>query len=111
MAYLASKVQLYLEANSKTFESEMNNFVLQNNSDGAGDFIASWNVSGLAEPTEEQLATYDSDGDVLESNKRVISTRVNLYGSLAKQLEYIVENGVDAFITRQNQIKSDNPKG
>jgi len=26
-------------------------------------------------------------------------------------LEYIVENGVDAFIAKQQQIKTDNPKG
>tara|TARA_Y100000310_G_scaffold308727_1_gene352149 strand:- start:307 stop:426 length:120 start_codon:yes stop_codon:yes gene_type:complete len=38
-------------------------------------------------------------------------TRARDLADLAEQLEYIVENGVDAFVTKQNQIKSDNPKG
>ena len=33
------------------------------------------------------------------------------YGTVEKQLEYIVENGLDAFITKQNEIKSKYPKG
>ena len=32
------------------------------------------------------------------------------YGSMAEQLEYIVENGLDAFISKQNGIKSKYPK-
>ena len=32
------------------------------------------------------------------------------YGSTEEQLEYIVENGLDAFITKQNGIKSKYPK-
>ena len=32
------------------------------------------------------------------------------YGTVEKQLEYIVENGLDAFITKQNEIKSKYPK-
>ena len=36
------------------------------------DYIKSWNVSGLAEPTAEQLATYDNSGDTFETiSKRV----------------------------------------
>ena len=54
MAQLNTKVKLYLEANSKVYSSELNNFLLQN--DGNGDYIKSWNVSGLTEPTAEQLA-------------------------------------------------------
>jgi hypothetical protein len=51
-----------------------------------------------------------SDIETAMVNKEVINTRINLYGSTAEQLEYIVENGVDAFIEKQNQIKSDNTK-
>ena len=46
MANLDTKIKLYLEANSKTENELLNdNVVLQDNSDGAGVFIASWNVS------------------------------------------------------------------
>ena len=51
-----------------------------------------------------------SDIETAMANKEVINTRINLYGSTAEQLEYIVENGVDSFIAKQNQIKSENPK-
>ena len=73
--------------------------------------IAEWNISDeKAEPTLEQLNALESEAITLESNNLVINTRKGLYGTTEEQLEYIVENGVDAFIAKQNQIKSDNPK-
>ena len=59
MAQLSTKIKLYLEANSKTWNEEK--VSLQNNSDGNGDFIASWSYD-IAEPTAEQLATYETAG-------------------------------------------------
>ena len=74
--------------------------------------IAEWNISDeKAEPTIEQLNALEAEATTLESNNLVINTRKGLYGTTEEQLEYIVENGVDAFIAKQNQIKSDNPKG
>ena len=110
MARLNTKVKLYLEANSKTWEEEQNNIILQNDSDGNGDYIASWNVSGLDKPTDEQLSAFDNNGDVTERNNKVIITRKKLYGSWDKQLEEINEQGLDAWKERIAQIKSDNPK-
>ena len=51
MASLSTKVKLYLEANSKTWEVEKDNIVLVNNMDGKGDFIETWSVDGLSKPT------------------------------------------------------------
>ena len=48
MASLWTKVTKYLEANSKTWDAEQDNIILQN--DGSGDYINTWNVSGLAKP-------------------------------------------------------------
>ena len=110
MANLNNKIKIYLEANSKTEDELFKNIILQNNSDGLGDFIHTWNVSGLAQPTEEQLNALESEATTLENNNEVIATRINLYGTTAEQLEYIVENGVEAFVTKQQQIKTDNPK-
>ena len=116
MAQLYTKVKLYLEANGKTedeFDTPLSsgNVVLRNESESPSDaFIDKWEVSGLAQPTVEQLNALEAEATTLESNNQVIQTRKNLYGSTAEQLEYIVENGVDAFIARQTQIKSDNPK-
>ena len=110
MANLNTKTKLYLEANSKTWETERDNFILQNDSDGNGDYIHTWNVSGLAEPTAEQIATYETAGNTEESNQTVIATRKKLYGTWENQLEEIYDDGIDAWKTRIAKVKSDNPK-
>ena len=104
MTNLSSKIRVYL-GRKINFTSDV---ILQD--DGEGSYIKEWNVEEV-QPTEEQLNALESDANTLESNNQVINTRKGLYGSPAEQLEYIVENGVDAFVTKQNQIKSDNPKG
>ena len=56
MAKLNTKVKLYLEANSKTWEEEkdkLDNIQLLDLGDGNA-FINRWDVSGLAKPTDEQ---------------------------------------------------------
>tara|TARA_Y100000310_G_scaffold321237_1_gene378603 strand:+ start:594 stop:914 length:321 start_codon:yes stop_codon:yes gene_type:complete len=105
MAKLSSKIKIYLDR-KVDFTKDVR---LEDASDGEGAYIAEWNVAE-AQPTQEQLDALESQATTLENNSQVIQTRINLYGSTAEQLEYIVENGVDAFITKQNQIKSDNPK-
>ena len=109
MTELYTKVKLYLEDNSKTWEEEKNNIQLIQ-LDGIQS-INRWEVSGVTQPTDEQLNALESQATTLESNNQVIKTRKELYGSTAEQLEYIVENGVSAFIEKQNQIKLENPKG
>jgi len=104
MAQLFTKIKLYLD---RDFEIDTD---VKLQDDGQGAYIKEWNVAE-AQPTEEQLNALEAEANTLESNEDVIQTRINLYGSTAEQLEYIVENGVDAFIAKQQQIKSDNPKG
>ena len=58
MAEFSTKVKLYLEANSKTWDSESDNIVLRD--DGSGAYIDTWNVSGLSKPTDSQIASYES---------------------------------------------------
>jgi len=110
MSNLSHKIKLYAEANGKVADMSAHggNVVLQN--EGSGDYIHTWNISGLAQPTDEQLNALDAQAAILSSNNKVIKTRLNLYGTTAEQLEYIVENGVDGFISKQNQIKLENPK-
>ena len=110
MAQLSTKVKAYVEVAGKTVDFT-NDVLLQDDSDGKGPYIKEWNIDGLAQPTEEQLNALESQATTLENNIGVIQARKVLYGTTAEQLEYIVENGVDAFVTKQNQIKSDNPKG
>ena len=88
----------------------MFNFQLENNLDGNGDIITFWNVSGLAQPTAEQLASYETAATTEEANNVVIATRKTAYGSWETQLEEIYDNGVDSWKARITQIKTDNPK-
>lgn len=108
MAQLYTKVKLYLEANSKTWEAEKDNILLQN--DGSGDYINTWNVSGLSKPTDTQLNSYETAGNTEEANNVIIEQRKKEYGSWESQLEEIYDNGIDAWKTRIAQVKTDNPK-
>ena len=107
MAKLYTKVKKYLEANSKTWDAEKSNIILQN--DTGTDYIKSWNVSELTEPTTEQLASYETAGNTEEANNIIIATRKKSYGSWENQLDEIYAD-IDAWKTRIAKVKSDNPK-
>ena len=109
MANLKTKVKKYLEANSKTWEAERNNIVLQNDSDGNGDYIHTWNVSGLAKPNDEQITSYNSTATTEENNNVIRGTRKSAYGNIGDQLDEIYKD-IDAWKTRIAKVKSDNPK-
>ena len=114
MARLNTKVKLYLEANGKVYRDELGNFTMQNDRpDGAykpeQDYISKWNVSGLAQPTDEQLDALDSQATTLESNNQVDSTRRKEYGSWNDQLDEIYHD-IDAWKARLQTIKTNNPK-
>jgi|TARA_R100001460_G_scaffold89320_3_gene130861 hypothetical protein len=103
MATLSNKIKQYVSA-EVDFTSDV---ILQD--DGNGAYIKEWNLD-IAQPTDAQLSAVESDADKMERNNQVIATRKRLYGSLEKQIENIIENGLQAEIDRVNQIKTDNPK-
>ena len=107
MATSNTKVKKYLEANSKVYEDELDNFVLQN--DGSGDYIKSWNVSGLAKPSDDQITSYNSTATTEENNAGIKNTRKLAYGDLGDQLDEIYKD-IDAWKTRIKSIKDANPK-
>jgi len=87
MASLYTKTKLYLEANSKTWEVERNNIKLENI--GSGDFIKEWSVSGLAEPTAEQIASYETAGNTAEALFDVLAKRQTEYKDFGYQLDLL----------------------
>ena len=107
MASLNKKVKLYLEANSKIYKDELENYKLQN--DGSGDYIHTWNVSGLSKPTDSQLATYETAGNTETNNDVIRATRRVAYGNIGEQLDEIYKD-IDAWKARIKKIKDDNPK-
>ena len=108
MAQLSTKIKLYCEANSKVADFS-NNVRLQDNSDGKGAFISSWSISGLAKPTDEQIASYETAGNTEESNNQVRAKRKAEYGDIGDQLDEIYKD-IDAWKARIKKIKDDNPK-
>ena len=108
MATLYTKIKLYLEANSKTWDAERNNIRLLD--EGSGAFIKEWNVSGLAKPSDSKIAEYETAGNTEESNNSVRATRKAAYGNIGDQLDEIYKD-IDAWKARIKKIKDDNPKG
>jgi len=84
MTSLYTKTELYLKANSKTWDNTK--VSLQNNSDGNGDFIASWDYD-IAQPTAEQLASYETAGNAQELLKANLAKRI--YPSIGDQLDML----------------------
>ena len=111
MTTLYTKTKLYLEANSKSWDNTK--VSLQNNSDNNGDFIASWSYDGLAQPTADQLASYETAGNAAEANAVIDATRRTQYLSWQQQMEMIYKdqkNGTTTFKDHCDKVRSDNPK-
>ena len=107
MAQLSTKVKEYLKANSVNTVDFQADVLLQD--DGQGAYIKEWNISSVAKPTDDQLATYETVANTAESNATVDATRKAAYGDIGEQLDEIYHN-MDAWKTRIQGIKSDNPK-
>jgi hypothetical protein len=107
MAQLSTKIKLYAAANGVASVDFRTDVMLQD--DGAGVYIKEWNLD-IAEPTDTQLASYDTAATTAEANNVVISTRKAAYGSWEKQLEEIYDDGIASWETRITKVKTDNPK-
>lgn len=58
----------------------------------------------------EQLTDAEYQARFPQPEPTYIDLRLAAYGSVPEQLEYIVEHGLDDFITRQQAIKDQYPK-
>lgn len=119
MATLVTKVRLYLEANGKNPNTEIGregaNVYLVNET--GTDEIKTWNVSGLAEPTESQLNSYESDADTYETNHTVRLNRKKEYPYIGEQLDMLYHDMVadkgdksGEWFKTVKKVKDDNPK-
>ena len=109
MAQLSTKIKSYCEANGVSNVDFTTDVLLQDDSNGAGPYIKEWNVSGVAKPTDEQLASYETAANTAEANAQVDATRRQAYGSWNDQLDEIFHD-IDAWKARIQGIKTDNPK-
>ena len=105
MSNLLNKIKAYL-GRTPDFQTEVK---LQDDGDGVV-YIKEWNATDKPKPTDEQLDALSSQATTLENNAIAVANRQKEYGSLAEQLEYITENGLDAWQTKVQAIKTKYPK-
>ena len=106
MTNLSTKIKLYTKANGVNSVNFLSDVILQD--DGSGAYIKEWNLD-IAEPTAEQLTTYESSAQTEENNNNIRATRKSAYGDIGDQLDEIFKD-TNAWKTRIQQIKDDNPK-
>ena len=109
MAQLSTKIKEYCKANGVSNVSFLEDVKLQDDSNGQGAYIAEWNLD-IAQPTDEQLASYENAANTAEANAQVDATRRSQYGSWNEQLDEIYHD-IEAWKTRIQTIKDNNPKG
>lgn len=118
MANLKTKIKLYLKSNSKTWDNvkvKLQDDVV----DGVSSpYIKTWTYNEdelpIAQPTADQLASYETAGNADENLAGVLSTRRKEYGSYELQMEMIYKdqkNGTTTFKDHCDKVRSDNPKG
>ena len=108
MASLSTKIKMYCDANGVSEVDFLNDVKLQDDSNGQGAYIAEWNLD-IAQPTDAQLASYETAANTAESNATVDATRKNEYGDIGEQLDEIYHD-IDAWKARIQTIKTNNPK-
>ena len=112
MASLSSKVKKYCANNGVTEVDFLSDVLLQDDSNGQGPYIKEWNVSGVAQPTAEQLDAVDSAADLEERQNAVRATRRAAYGDLGSQLDMQYHDSIDGTTTWKDHVaavKTANP--
>jgi hypothetical protein len=66
-----------------------------------------WHDGNPTNITNKQILDKQKE---LQALQDVVDKRIKEYGSIAEQIEYITENGLDAWQTKVNSIKAKYPK-
>ena len=103
MTNLTTKIKLYANREINFFKE------VKLQDDGNGVYIKEWNLD-IPKPTLEQLEQYETQANIVESNQAQVQNRIKEYGTIAQQIEYLTENGLDAWQTKVNNIKTKYPK-
>ena len=112
MASLSSKVKQYCANNGVAEVDFMTDVLLQDDSNGQGPYIKKWNISSVAQPTDEQLNAVDSAADLEERQNAVRATRRSAYGDLGSQLDMQYWDNVNGTTTWKDHVaavKTANP--
>tara|TARA_R110000796_G_scaffold60424_3_gene139814 strand:+ start:585 stop:914 length:330 start_codon:yes stop_codon:yes gene_type:complete len=106
MSNIDKKIIIYL-GRTPNFQTEVK---LADDGDGVV-YIKEWNITSEKEkPTDAQLNALSSQATTLENNAIAVANRQKEYGSIALQIEYITEQGLEAWKTKVQSIKLKYPK-
>jgi len=112
MASLSTQVAKYASNNGVASVDFTTDVLLQDDSNGQGPYIKSWNLA-IAQPSSADLSAVDSDADAIEALATVKSTRRAAYGDIGDQLDMQYHDNIDGTTTWKDhvaKVKSDNPK-
>ena len=102
---LTNKIKVYLDRTPDFLEEVK----LQDDGDGVV-YIAEWNATDKPKPTDAQLDALSSQAETLKNNAIAVANRQKEYGSIASQIEFITEKGLEAWKTNVQSIKTKYPK-
>ena len=105
MTHLRYKIQAYLGR-----EISLQNDVEIEKDDSGVETINEWYTTDKPKPTDAQLNALSSQATTLENNAIAVANRQKEYGSIASQIEFITEKGLEAWKTNVQSIKTKYPK-
>ena len=116
MARLDTKIRLYAKANGVNSVDFLTDVIVEQPA-GEVAAIKTWNISGLDEPTADQLASYESAGNTAETLDGVLNTRASEYKQLKEQLDLLYHDMTAGKLDNTGEwhkhikkVKDDNPK-
>ena len=112
MARLSTQVTKYASNNGVASVDFTTDVLLQDDSNGQGPYIKSWNLA-IAQPSSADLSAVDSDADAMEALAAVHSARRTAYGDVGSQLDMQYHDNVDGTTTWKDhvaKVKADHPK-
>jgi len=105
MTHLRYKIQAYLGR-----EISLQNDVEIEKDESGVETINEWYTTDKPKPTDAQLNALSSQAETLEKNAIAVANRQKEYGSIASQIEFITEKGLEAWKTNVQSIKTKYPK-
>ena len=117
MAQLSKKIELYCSANGVNSVDFMKDVILHCEA-GGDPYIYKWNIDGLAKPTDDQIASYETAGNTAETAQAVLNKRANEYKELKEQLDLLYHDmtadkgdKTGEWYKHIKAVKDANPKG
>ena len=92
MTKLNTKIKLYAKANGVNSVDFLSDVKLQDDSNGQGIYIKEWNLD-IAEPTDEQLATYEDEANAEEALNTILGNRLNEYPNHNDCIHALLDGG------------------